>query len=113
MLVQLADGWIAQDPTFVGRDWYMRCDDDGVELTIRLLRKWSDSGIRKKMNEILDGLGKHMLLDSVYRHVSTFPPDWRGLKKAASCGVILGSPIPLDVERVSRLLLRSDFGQKA
>jgi hypothetical protein len=106
MFVKLDNGKWVDDPTFFGREWYLRIQDEEAYLTVHTYRDPSEEGLKKRMRKILRDANVAATLadEDSLRGESPFPPNWKGLKNCATIKLDLAPvPMPSDLDcRASR-----------
>lgn len=93
------DSWV-HDPIFYGKEWFLACKDDCV-LTLHIYRDPQDKSLFARARKTLRDAGIQAKLadESSHRHVAAFPPNFNGLKKAASIRLIMSpAPVPAGLD---------------
>ena len=99
MFVRLDSGSWVKDPIFYGHEWFLSCKDDCV-LTLHTYRDPKDKSLFARARRILRDAGVRASLapEGSHRHTVAFPPNFKGLKNAASIRLIMApEPVPADL----------------
>lgn len=98
--IKLSDGRYVKDPIFYGKEWFLSCQYEPT-LTVHIYREPSEQGLLKRMRKILREANipaKIVKDETAHRDVSAFPPNFKGLKQAASVRVeFLNLPLPSEL----------------
>jgi len=98
MFITLDDNRWVKDPIFYGKEWFLSCKEDCV-LTLHVYRNPGDKSLFTRARKVLReaGIRASLAAESSHRHQAAFPPNFRGLKQAASIRLVMG-PFPVPAE---------------
>ena len=113
MLVRLSDGTCVNKPVFYGKDWYIRIDEMGPYIMIKVRTRTVPLGINVRIARVLNAVGIKWrgLSNGAYMTTSAFPPRWQGLHNCASVRLRVKGPIPVDVSRVAGGMVREEIAE--
>jgi hypothetical protein len=95
LLIQATNDFYYTDPIFIGKDWFLECNEDGVFANSKIYHNTTRESAQTRLRREIKRQGiKIDILKYVENRQTVFPPFYLDMEEAIIFKTIILSPIP-------------------